>query len=102
MADVYSMVRDAIVSRQQIVATYSGHRREMCPHAIGTKGGRPQALFFQFGGSSSSGLPPGGEWRCLPLSGLSDVAAVEGDWHSGTSHSQSQTCIDDIDIEIDH
>lgn len=102
MVDVYSIVRGAITHRQQILATYGGYRREMCPHAIGTKGGRPQALFFQFGGSSSSGLPPGGEWRCLPLAGLSDVVAVDGEWHTGTSHTQAQTCVDVVDLEIDY
>lgn len=102
MADVYSIVRAAIASRQQIIATYGGHRREMCPHAIGTKAGRSRALFFQFGGSSSRGLPPEGEWRCPPLAGLSDVAAVVGPWHTGASHTQAQTCIDEVDLEIDY
>ncbi|MDP2710358.1 MAG: hypothetical protein Q8O56_03995 [Solirubrobacteraceae bacterium] len=102
MADVYSIVRRAIADRQQIIATYGGHRREMCPHAIGTKNGRPQALFFQFGGSTSTSLPPGGEWRCLPLAGLSEVVAVDGDWHSGSSHSQPNTCIDELDLEVDY
>ena len=99
MADVYSIVRPAIASRRQIIATYGGHQREMCPHAIGTKAGRPQALFFQFGGSSSSGLPPGGEWRCLPLAGLSNVTAVDGPWHTAP-HTQAQTCIDEVDLEV--
>ena len=100
MTDVYSVVREAIVNRLQITAVYGGHRREMCPHAIGTKGGKPQALFFQFGGSSSTGLPPGGEWRCIPISGLSDVASQSGRWHTGTSHTQTQTCIDAVDVEV--
>jgi hypothetical protein len=102
MVDAYSIVRDAIAHRRQIIATYGGHRREMCPHAIGTKKGRQQALFFQFDGSSSRGLPSGGEWRCLPLVGLSDVVAVDGEWHTGTSPTQAQTCVDVIDLETDY
>jgi hypothetical protein len=101
IADVYAIVRDAIASRQQIIATYGGYSREMCPHAIGTKGGRPQALFFQFGGSSSSGLPAVGEWRCLPLAGLTDVAAIDGTWHTGAGEGRAQTCIDQIDLQAD-
>lgn len=96
--DVYSIVRQAILDEDQIVATYSGHRREMCPHVIGTKNERRQALFFQFAGSSSSGVPAGGEWRCIPIDGLSDVASQPGEWHT-SSHSQPQTCVDGIDIE---
>jgi hypothetical protein len=102
MSDTYATVRQAIVDRVQIVATYRGHRREMCPHVIGTKGGRPQALFFQFAGSSSSGLPPGGEWRCIPIEGLSDVVSQTGAWYSGGDHTQPQTCVDLVDVEVAH
>lgn len=97
--DSYSIIRQAIVDRQQIIASYGGRVREMCPHAIGTKGGTPQALFFQFGGSSSQGLPAGGEWRCLTIADLSAVVARPGPWFTGDNHSQRQTCIDVVDIE---
>jgi hypothetical protein len=80
MAGTYALVRQAIIDKQQIVATYKGHVREMCPHAIGTKNGRQQALFFQFGGTSSSGLPPGGEWRAsrLRVSITSEASPANG------------------------
>ena len=100
MSDTYSIVRQAILDKDQIVATYRGHRREMCPHAIGSKDGRRQALFFQFAGSSISGLPPGGEWRCIPIEGLSDVVRRSGRWHSGGDHTQPQTCVDLVDVEV--
>jgi len=100
MSDAYSIVRQAILDKEQIVATYRGHRREMCPHVIGTKEGRLQALFFQFAGSSSSGLPPGGAWRCIPIEGLSDVVSQAGAWHSGGDHTQPQTCVDLVDVEV--
>lgn len=100
MSDVYSLVRQAIVDKEQIIATYKGHVREMCPHVIGMKNGRPQALFFQFGGTSSSGLPPDGEWRCIPIEGLDRVVSQAGEWHSAPNHSQPQTCVDIIDVEV--
>lgn len=100
MPDVYSIVREAIMGQVQVVATYRGHRREMCPHVIGTKAGKRHALFFQFGGSSSSGLPPGGEWRCIPIDELRDVASHPGEWHTGASHTQRQSCVDHVDIEV--
>ena len=102
MPDAYSLVRQAIIERKQIVATYNGHNREMCPHVIGTKNGREQALFFQFAGSSSKGLPPDGEWRCVPIEGLSDISTREGPWYTGEGHSQDQTCVDEVDVEIDY
>ena len=99
----YVTIRDAILNKQQVVATYQGHVREMCPHVIGTKGGREQALFYQFGGISSSGpiiqnSPK--NWRCIPIEGLSNITVRSGAWHSGGNHSQAQTCVDDIDVEI--
>ena len=98
--DAYSIIRQAILDRSQIVATYEGHRREMCPHVIGTKHRRAQALFFQFGGSSQSGLPPGGEWRCMPIDTLKDVAARTGPWYTGTGHSRPQTCVGVVDVSV--
>jgi hypothetical protein len=102
MSDTYSTVRQALEDQNQIVATYKGLVREMCPHAIGTKDGREQAIFFQFAGESSKGLPDGGEWRCLAIDGLSDVSVRSGEWHTGTSHSQPNTCIDEVDVEVAH
>jgi hypothetical protein len=95
----YSIVRRAILDRQQIVATYHGHRREMCPHVIGTKDGSERALFFQFAGSSASGLPSGGEWRCIPIDGLTDVSSRPGRWHSAPQ-TRPQTCIELVDVRV--
>jgi hypothetical protein len=99
VSDAYSIVRQAILDKHQIVATYRGHRREMCPHVLGTKDGREQALFFQFAGSSSSGLPPGGEWRCIPVEGLVDVVGRAGRWHTGHG-TRPQTCLDLVDVQV--
>jgi hypothetical protein len=71
----------------------------MCPHVIGTKNGQARALFFQFGGSSSRGLPPSGDWRCMPLDGLTAVSIHDGPWRT-IAYTQSQTCIDEIDAEV--
>ncbi|MGS1319406.1 hypothetical protein [Stenotrophomonas geniculata] len=45
----YAIVRQAILDKHQITAVYDGYYREMCPHAIGEKNGKEQALFYQFG-----------------------------------------------------
>ena len=98
--NIYSLIKQAIIHKDQVIATYNGHRREMCPHVIGRKGGRQQALFFQFAGGRSSGLPAGGEWRCIPVDRLTDVVVRPGPWHTGTSHTQEQTCVDVVDAEV--
>lgn len=98
--DVYEILRSAILNKQQVFCQYDGHPREMCPHAIGTKNGESHVLSYQFGGSSKSGLPPGGQWRCMVVSGISAAVAQEGQWHTGDSHTRPQTCVDNIDVEV--
>jgi len=97
--DTYALVRRAVGERLQVQAVYGGHRRRMCPHLIGTRNGEPRALFFQFAGGSGRGLSPGGDWRCLPLAGLSEVSLHSGEWHS-RAHSEPQHCIDEIDLAV--
>ena len=84
----YDLIREAILEKKIIHATYRGQHREMCPHVLGRKNGKPQALFYQFGGESNSRpIQPDGSpdnWRCLELALLSDVRIVEG--AIGTPH----------------
>ena len=99
----YDVIREAINNQDQIIAMYDGYRRELCPHVIGMKNGRPHALFYQFGGDSKSGLQPEGSprnWRCIFVDELSDVTARQGDWHTAPNHSRPQTCVDQIDLEV--
>jgi hypothetical protein len=102
---VSEIIRDAIVNHKIVTATYRNRIREMCPHVLGTKRGRPQALFYQFAGESSSGLKPDGDpenWRCMFLDTLSNVNSrdAKGEWHTAPNHSRPQTCVDQIDVEV--
>lgn len=99
---VYALIRDAIRGRQQVIAVYLGHPREMCPHVIGTKDGREQALFYQFGGTSGKGpIVPGSvhNWRCIPIDGLTEVSVRPGEWH--TAPDRPPACVDTVDLEVD-
>jgi hypothetical protein len=100
MSDTYGTLYAAIQTKQLISAMYQGLIREMAPHALGTKNGKPQCLFFQFAGESKTGLPPGGMWRCIPLDGLQIANVYAGPWHTGTDHSRPQTCVGEIAIEV--
>lgn len=105
MSYEYDLVKQAIIEKKQIFATYQGYDREMCPHAIGTKNGRQQALFYQFGGESSRGriiADSPQNWRCLRIDELDDVRLVNGEWKTGANHSRPQTCIDIIDVEVSY
>lgn len=85
---------------KQVIFTYQGHVRETCPHAIGYKNGLEKVLTYQFGGGSNSGLPITGQWRCIFVSEAQDVQIRDGEWHTNNRHSQPQTCIDNVDVEI--
>jgi hypothetical protein len=95
-SDTYEIFRQAILAKQQVVCTYQGRFREVCPHTLGYKAGQEKALTFQFAGQSSSGLPPEGEWRCLFLAQVVDAELRDG----SPSHLRPQTCVDQVEIEV--
>ena len=96
----YELFRAAMAGRKQIHCRYHGYRRELCPIILGHSQGREKALTFQFGGESRSGLPPGGEWRCLWLDDVSNVTLCNGPWHSGGDHSRQQGCVEIVDFDV--
>jgi len=96
----YELIGKAIRAEQQITCRYGGHYRELCPHVLGRTNGEEKLLAFQFGGTGSKPLPPGGEWRCLRVAGMSEVQARDGRWHEGGSHRSEQSCVADVDLDI--
>lgn len=97
---VYQLFHDAIAGRKQVTCSYQGLSRELCPHVLGHKQGQETALTYQFAGQSASGLPPGGEWRCLLLLQVHSAQLRDGPWYS-RPHTQPQTCVDIIDVAVD-
>jgi hypothetical protein len=103
----YQLVRQAILQRKAIHAIYNGQHREMCPHVLGTKFGKPQALFYQFGGASNSRpIQPDGSpdnWRCIEIAKLSNVTIHDTVWHTAPNHSRPQTCVGvgEVDVAIE-
>jgi hypothetical protein len=94
----YGLFRNAILNEQQVVCVYDGRLRELCPNIIGTnRRGEEVVLAWQFAGESSGPLP---QWRCLKLANVSDARARGGRWHEGGSHQATQTCVSDIDLDI--
>jgi hypothetical protein len=97
-SDTYTLFRNAILGAQQVVCLYDGRRRELCPHIIGTnRRGEEVVLAWQFAGESSGPLP---QWRCLKLAGVENAQTRAGRWHEGASHRTTQTCVTDIDLDI--
>jgi uncharacterized protein len=97
----FSLFHRAILGRRPMTCMYGGHVREICPHVLGHIGDREKALVYQYGGQSSTKLPPGGEWRCFDLSEVSHITLHDaGPWHTGRGHSQTQRCVDRVYIDV--
>lgn len=82
LTTTYDLFARAMANRKQILCMCDGYPREICPHILGQTKGQEMALAYQFGGQSKSGLPPGGEWRCLMLEKVRDVSLRDGHWYS--------------------
>jgi hypothetical protein len=102
--ETYELLLRAAARRQPVAAMYDGQPRLLCPHVLGRKSGRLHVLFYQFGGSSNSGLPMApegvGDWRCLAVEKLSQVELSTETWHT-QQRSRRQTCIDEVDFDVD-
>src|SRR6201984_2588081 len=99
-SSAYKRFEEAMTNKKQILCTYNGRPRELCPIILGHSQGQEKALTYQFGGQSEKGLPPGGQWRCLWLSKVSDVRLHDGPWHAGDRHKQPQGCVEIADPHI--
>ena len=95
-SETYLLFREAILGDKQVTCVYRGHYRELCPVIIGTR--EEKVLAFQFGGASSTKLPPGVGWGCLYLARVKDAALRDG--REGGTHKAQQTCLEDVDLDI--
>lgn len=96
----YELFAEAIRRKQQVVCRYNGYERLLCPIVLGHSKGEEKALTFQFAGGTSGHLPKGGEWRCLFLARVEKPELRDGAWHSGSSHTQPQGCVEDVDMDV--
>lgn len=96
----YKLFEQAMTDRKQVLCTYDGYFRELCPVILGHTNGLEMALAHQFAGQSKSGLPPRGEWKCLSLAKVSDIRLGDGPWHAGASHTSPQRCVQEVDLDV--
>jgi hypothetical protein len=82
--EIYRMMRQAIIDKDIVVASYRSPVWEMCPHVIGKKNGRLQAFLYQFVGERSV-----------------SIKKSTGEWHTASNHSAVQTCVDEIDVKVE-
>lgn len=96
----YQLIMQAMITRQPVLCLYGGFARAICPIILGHTVGRERVLAFQFAGGASSGLPPGGQWKCFDVADISEVELRQGRWHSGGSHRQPQHCVADVELDV--
>ena len=97
----YDLILEAMRGRKQVICIYKDRRRELCPIVLGHTAGDEQMLAYKFGGQSSRPMRgPETRWRCLKLSAISNLELRDGEWHSGGSHSQAQSCVDVVDYDV--
>jgi len=59
---------------------------------------------ISMGGASVSGLEPRGarsNWRCLAVDKLLQVELLQGSWHTAPNHSRPQTCITQVEMDVE-
>lgn len=95
------LLSQAVREKRRVFATYEGHPREFCPHALGYKDGIERVWAYQFGGSSRKG-PVEGEWKCFIVANLLGIALTNGDWRTdpGDSPSCEQYCLDSFIVTV--
>ena len=97
----YALFLTAMRERRQLTCVYQGHAREVCPILLGRTGLEEKALVFQFGGATSAGpVAPPGDWKCLKLAEVRDVALRDGPWHAGRQHSAAQSCMKMVEYDV--
>ncbi|MBV9460819.1 MAG: hypothetical protein JO141_25400 [Bradyrhizobium sp.] len=99
VSQTYELIARAMADRRQVLCLYQGHPRALCPTILGHTDGQECTLAYQFAGSAASGLPPGGEWKCLRVSKI-DVELRRGKWVTGSRHSKRQACVKDVDVDV--
>lgn len=100
---LYHLLRESLLRRRQVTATYRGAYRELCPHVLGIRGDQAVCLFYQFGGESGGEVVRGGgtdNWRCMLLEELADVAARDGQWFTAATAGRRQHCAELVDVEV--
>mgnify|MGYP000222496406 CR=1 FL=1 len=100
----YETIAEAIAEKKAVEAVCHGCKRAFCPHVLGEKNGRVQALVYQFAGeSNSSQILPGStnNWRCLVIDLLEQVRILDEPWHTADNHSRPQTCVGIIHCQVE-
>jgi hypothetical protein len=92
-SDIYDRIWHAVRERKQIVFSYDGAKREVCPLVLGyAADGEEKVFTYQFAGATSrrAKLP---NWRCFSLASVKMLQVQAGKWHEGrATRSRNLAC----------
>jgi hypothetical protein len=92
----YRLWFDAIRNKRRVCYIYQGKPREGSPHVLGLdKDGEEKVLVYR--------VLPGGsqpQWRCLFVAQAAIAGPAQGRWLEGNSHKQRNSCIVEVDIDV--
>jgi hypothetical protein len=98
--DSYLLLMEALARKKPVRAMYEGRRRSICPHVIGRNAAGAWRVFaYQYGGTSQSGPPEEGGWRCLALDRLFEVELLDEAWR--TEPHAPQRCVLQVEAETE-
>ena len=102
--EIDRLIRNSILEKVALRATYDGRVRVLCPQLLGrNRDGLVRVLCLQIGGESASGLHLGdglGAWRCLALEKFSHVERSDDRWPTAVNPLRPPKCIDRIELEV--
>ena len=105
ISEKVNIIKKAMDERKSISAYYDRFFRKLSPYELGTKKGKYQCLFYQYGGESSSGTINGkskSNWRCLKLNKLEQIQILDEPLQRPDiiSHKRPSYCVDNIIKQI--
>ena len=95
----YALIRQAILDRASLTATYENYVRHFSPHMIGKHtNGVPIVVAYQYGGGKPGGLSLSGEWCWYLLPRLHYVKRNGDRWLTGPLTGKPCDAIREIDV----
>jgi hypothetical protein len=97
---IYELFVRAMMEEKQVACVFKRRPRVFSIIILGHTDGEERALTWQTGGESTKPLPPGGAWRNVTLSEVTDVRLLDSRLRRGTRKTGEQRWIADVDLDV--
>lgn len=97
---IYELFVGAMIEQRQVSCTFRSRPRVFSIIILGHTDGKEVALAWQTGGESSGRLPPGGAWRNVTLSEVTDARLLDNKPRRGTRKTGEQRWVADVDLDV--